>query len=125
MTEQFQQGLFFLFAKFTYCVMKPNNTVKTEREENKMKTMVMNYAKTLDDAIDDVNMKYAIEAGTKIGNDLCAATLMLGMSTMYMGDAAIHATKLTVRTAKTGVKKAIIKAKKLYDETDTTVTIRR
>ncbi len=90
-----------------------------------MKTMVMNYAKTLDDAIDDVNMKYAMEAGTKIGNDLCAATLMLGMSTMYMGDAAIHATKLTVRTAKTGIKKAIIKAKKLYDETETTVTIRR
>ncbi len=90
-----------------------------------MKTIAMDYAKKLDNAIEDVNMKYAIEAGTKIGNDMYVATLMLGGSMLCMGDAAINATKLTVRSAKTGAKAIILKAMELYDETNTTVTIRR
>lgn len=90
-----------------------------------MKTMAMDYAKKLDNAIEDVNMKYAIEAGSKIGNDMYVATLMFGMSMLCVGDAAINATKLAVRSAKTGAKAIILKAAELYDETDTTVTIRR
>ncbi len=90
-----------------------------------MKTMAIDYAKKLDNAIDDVNKEYAIEAGVKIANDLQGALIAYGITWLYLADAAMHTTKLTARTVKTGIKKALIKGSELYYETATTVTIRR
>lgn len=90
-----------------------------------MKTMAMDYAKKLDNAIEDVNKEYAINAGVKIANDLQGALIAYGITWLYLADAAMHTTKLAARSAKTGAKAVILKAAELYDETDTTVTIRR
>ena len=49
----------------------------------------------------------------------------IGAYYMYLGFAILHTAELAGRTAKTGIKKAVIKAGELYEETDTTVTIRR
>ncbi len=89
-----------------------------------MKTMAIDYAKKLDNAIEDVNLEYAMEAGTKISNDMYLAAVAAGMSMLCIGDAAIHTTKLTVRTAKTGIKKAVIKASELYYESAPTIVRR-
>ena len=90
-----------------------------------MKTMAMDYAKKLDNAIEDVNKEYAMNAGVKIASDLHGALVAYGITWLYLGDAAIHTTKLAVRSAKTGAKAVILKAAELYDETDTTVIVRR
>ena len=89
-----------------------------------MKTKVEEIARTLDNAIEDVNAKYAKETAVKVSNDLYIATLMLSGSMICLGDAAIHATKLTVRSAKTAVKAAVIKTKEFYEEIPVT-TVRR
>ena len=90
-----------------------------------MKTKAMEYVKRLDNAIEDVDKKYAIETGAKVGKDVYTATMLLGASMLYLGDATIQTTRLTVRSANTGAKALILKAADLYDETNTTVIIRR
>ena len=90
-----------------------------------MKTMAMDYAKKLDNAIEDVNKEYAMNAGVKIASDLQGALVAYGITWLYLGDATIHATKLAVRSAKTGAKAVILKAAELYDEANTTVIVRR
>lgn len=90
-----------------------------------MKTKVIEMAKTMDNAIEDVNMKYAMETGAEIGKDIYTASLTLGLSMICIGDATVRATGLAVRTAKTGVKNAILTVKKYYDETAPTIIVRR
>ena len=90
-----------------------------------MKTKVKKIATIMDNAIEDVTMEYAKEAGTQIMDDVLHAGIGIGTYYMYLGFAILHTAELAGRTAKTGVKKAAIKAKELYDETDTTVTVRR
>ena len=51
-----------------------------------MKTMAIDYAKKLDNAIDDVNKEYAIEAGVKIANDLQGALIAYGITWLYLAD---------------------------------------
>ncbi len=90
-----------------------------------MKTMAMDYAKKLDNAIEDVNKEYAINTGVKIANDIQGALIAYGVTWLYIADAAMHTTKLAVRSAKTGAKAVILKTAELYDEANTTVIVRR
>ena len=90
-----------------------------------MKTKVEKIAKVMDNAIEDVTVEYAKEAGAQILDDTMHAFMGIGTYYIYLGFAILHTAELAGRTAKTGIKKAIIKAGEFYEETDTTVTVRR
>ena len=80
-----------------------------------MKTKIKNIAMVVDNAVEDVNKEYAIEAGTGIANDLINATIAMGASYLYLGSAAVRTAKLAGKTVKTGAKKAIIAMNDYYE----------
>lgn len=80
-----------------------------------MNTKIKNIAVAMDNAIEDVNKDYATKAITNIGSDLLHATVAMGASYMYMGSAIVSAAELAGRSAKTGVKKAVITMNEYFE----------
>ncbi len=86
---------------------------------------VVKIAKVVDNAIDDVTMEYAKEAGTKILDDGIHAATSMFCAYLYLGSAMMQASMLAVRAAKTGTKEAVLKAIEFYDGNSKTVIVRR
>ena len=80
-----------------------------------MKTKMMNYARTLDEAIPDATTEVVLNKCFNIGKDISGAAVCACASMIMTGIAIQDTAELTVIVAKTTVKKTYSAAKNVFD----------